>query len=608
MMLSRNFWRTLFGFFVCICLQNEIPVVWAAPIEPHSTRTPQVLIVGVTEFALAEDRAALLDALQRAASTLPADYELRYRELPVPELERSARAGEVDLVLGSAGLVQRLSDAGAKPIVSTIGPGAVNANQNEGSAFLVRKDRTDLETIEDLALTHLIANRPSGFSGYLIAMGEIASAGHDPERFFSQETFVGEQGGLTDIARTVRFGLADVGILRLCAWEELQEREPETAADLRILAPQKSTSACVHSTALYPAHTLAALPHVSPEAVTAVTLAFLQMPETPYGRRWAVATDFLSIDRLYRALKIGPYRYLREPVWKRFLTEYLPFILLFLGVAALFVWQFENTKRLLEKRTREVRTLVEKEAEQEKRLLFLERNTMVSQLSSMLAHELHQPLAAIRLYAKGVRKLLGQAEENDDVREALEGISEEALRAKEIVERVRAYARNRRSERSVVSLDAILDAAISHFQSGTHRTIVLDRRGDRGVFVSVSPLEMELVFVNLLKNAREAALHGSTPAVSISVRRTTETLGEQTDTRVEVDVSDNGPDVTDETLARLTDALSSEKPEGLGLGLGIARNILEQHGGTLRFTPNRPAAGLTATVTLAEVPHPKIDS
>lgn len=383
-----------------------------APAAPSPERPN--LIVGVTEFALSEDGRDITEALHRAAAPLADEYDLEFRSMPVPELERAAREGRVDLVLGSAGLVVRLADAGAKPLVTTLGPGAVNANQNEGSAFLVRRDREDLQTLSDLAGKHLVANRPSGFSGYMIAMGEIALAGNDPDHFFSSRTFIGAQNASHEIARRVYYGFADVGILRLCAWEEILQKDPSAADDLRILAPKESRSACVHSTDLYPAHTLAALPHVTPEAVTATTLAFLRMPPTERGRSWAVATDYLSIDKLFRALKTGPYRYLREPVWKRFLAEYFPFILMFLGAALLFLWQFENTKRLLEKRTLEVRRLAQKEAEQERRLLFLERNTMVSQLSSMLAHELHQPLAAIRLYARGLVKLLARTNPSPD--------------------------------------------------------------------------------------------------------------------------------------------------------------------------------------------------
>ena len=169
--------------------------------ERPATERPK-LIVGVTEFALSEDGRDITEALHRAAAPLADQYDLEFRSMPVPELERAARERRVDLVLGSAGLVVRLADAGAKPIVTTLGHGAINANQNEGSAFLVRRDREDLQTLGDLAGKNLVANRPSGFSGYLIAMGEIALAGNDPDHFFSSRTFIGAQNASHEIARS----------------------------------------------------------------------------------------------------------------------------------------------------------------------------------------------------------------------------------------------------------------------------------------------------------------------------------------------------------------------------------------------------------------------
>lgn len=559
--------------------------------DDTSPPAPETLLVGVTEFSLPEDQRDILQAARRAASLLGDRYRLEFRVMDVPKLEEAARQGDVDLVLGSAGLIRRLTDEGIKLIVSSVGPGAIDANQNEGSAFLVRRDRTDLQTLDDLALTHMVANRPSGFSGYLIAMGEIALAGYDPDLFFTERSFVGEQNASREIARMVCYGFADVGILRLCAWEGLLAQDPTLDETLRILSPVESRSACVHSTRLYPAHTLGALPHVSPDAVTAVTLAFLQMPATETGHRWAVATDFLSVDRLYRALRTGPYAYLREPLWKRFIAAYYPFLLLFCGFGFLFMLQYWNTKRLLAQRTIEVRELVKREAEQEKRLLFLERNTLVSQLSSMIAHELHQPLAAIRLLARGLVKLIGKSETKDtEASEVAEAIATEASRAKDIVERVRAYARNRRAETRLAPISEALEGALSHFQSGSQRPVTLTVEGDTHVAVMMSVLEMELVFVNLLKNARDAVPPDRTPEIRITVYTSERDLF--------VDVSDNGPLADDATAERLARPVSSEKPEGLGLGLGIAHNILDRHAARLTFHANRPDPGLTASVAI----------
>lgn len=562
----------------------------ASPMPPLK---PSV-VIGVTEFALSDERAEIMEALETALRPLDDAYDVQTRVYTVPQLEKAARAGEVDLVLGSAGLVRRLADVGLKTIVSSVGPGAVDANRNEGSTMLVKQSRHDLQTIRDLQGQRLIANRPTGFSGYLIALGEIAMAGHDPDTFFSQRLFVGEQSATVRIATAVAEGTADVGVLKLCAWERLIERHPEFRSSLRVLSAKDSPSACRHSTELYPAHTLAALPHVSPSIVTSVTLAFLQMPATKHARSWAVATDFLSVDTLYKSLKMGPYAYLRENVLKRFIQEYQRWIWMFLIVAFLMLLQFVHTRRLLEKRTRQVKTLMQRQAEQDKKLLFLERNTTVSQLSSMIAHELHQPLTSIRLYARGLAKLTASNDAAGEVADAVASIANEATRAKDIVERVRAYAKERRPALETVTLASLLTNAVSHFQAGL---MVADGRPMKveiapfdDAAIKVAPLEMELVFVNLLKNARDAGAE----RVRVLVDRSAGNDGHALIVRF----VDNGPEANAGTLERLSVSASSRKPEGLGLGLGIARRIVEQHAGHLRFALNAPDPGLTVTVIL----------
>ena len=241
--------RVLFLCIACVC----------GPVQALASESPR-LVIGVTEFALSDEREEIMKALNEALVPLKDKYEVKLEVYSVPVLEERARQGKIDLVLGSAGLVRRLTDVGIKTIVSSVGPGAVDANQNEGSAFIV--SRSDLHALKDLQGSVMAANRPSGFSGYLIALGEIAMAGYDPERFFANRIFFGEQSASRRIARAVLNGAADVGILKLCAWEGLVAQMPELEQSLRVLAPVQSTSACLHSTKLYPAHTLAALPHV----------------------------------------------------------------------------------------------------------------------------------------------------------------------------------------------------------------------------------------------------------------------------------------------------------------------------------------------------------
>ena len=258
-------------------------------------------------------------------------------------------------------------------------------------------------------------------------------------------------------------------------------------------------------------------------------------------------------------------------------------------------------------------SLARRVAYQERWLLFLDLNTTVSQLSSMIAHELHQPLAAIRLYAKGLERLERRAAASDDVLQVVESIASEASRAKEIVERVRLYAKHRRPPGEDVHVSDLLASACSHFAASTltngvpaMKVRIAEAPRFTDCVLHVAALEMELVFLNLMKNARDARATDLLVESEISGERE----GEEKEhaaghAEIALRFIDNGPTVTEETMKRLTTALTSTKPEGLGLGLGIARRIVEEHAGRMSFTANAPRPGLTVTVVLpvAEKTH-----
>lgn len=109
-------------------------------------------------------------------------------------------------------------------------------------------------------------------------------------------------------------------------------------------------------------------------------------------------------------------------------------------------------------------------------------------------------------------------------------------------------------------------------------------------------LELTLVFVNLLKNAREAA--SERPAIAIEVSRSADVMEQ-----VEISVYDNGNRISDERLSSLGQPLYSDKPNGLGLGLSIAKTIVEAHGGSISFRHSfrTDYQGLQVVVSLPRV-------
>lgn len=114
-----------------------------------------------------------------------------------------------------------------------------------------------------------------------------------------------------------------------------------------------------------------------------------------------------------------------------------------------------------------------------------------------------------------------------------------------------------------------------------------------GVMIMGHGLEVELLFINLLKNAHEALTNKEDKAaaqVSITLN-----LSEK---EVSVTVADNGPAISEEDFAKLKSVSESVKPEGLGLGLAIVRNIVDEHGA--RFVVNRPPERVEAEFAKGE--------
>lgn len=176
-------------------------------------------------------------------------------------------------------------------------------------------------------------------------------------------------------------------------------------------------------------------------------------------------------------------------------------------------------------------------------------------------------------------------------------ITRETARANAIVEQVRQYARSRTVRRARTDPKALFDAALrvfGHSEVAKRVSLRVEEAwavgGAEIPTVRVDPLEIELALTNLLKNAAEAAtLPRGVPEVSVRA----EARGQA----VIFTIEDNGPALSDDAFARLSVPLTSAKPEGLGLGLGIARSIAEVHGGTLVFT-RRASSGVRASLTI----------
>lgn len=208
-----------------------------------------------------------------------------------------------------------------------------------------------------------------------------------------------------------------------------------------------------------------------------------------------------------------------------------------------------------------------------------DRISMLGQLAASIAHEVNQPLAAAVSYARaGARWLEREAPDVARARENLAQVESNALRAAQIVQRIRAMTRRSETASDLVQLGEVAEETLAlarrHLEAAEMRvSLHAPRRlppvrGDR--------IQIQQVLMNLILNALEASR--GLPAE----RRRIEIALTPADDRLRLAVGDRGRGLDAQTLERAFDPFYSTRPGGMGMGLAICRNIVESHGGSIR--------------------------
>jgi two-component system sensor kinase FixL len=231
--------------------------------------------------------------------------------------------------------------------------------------------------------------------------------------------------------------------------------------------------------------------------------------------------------------------------------------------------------------------------EMQSELVHVSRLTALGEMASALAHELNQPLSAISNYVTGSRQLLArEGSDTDKVRDALDKASEQALRAGQIIRRLREFVARGETERQPEPLRQLLEEASALALVGARERGV-DVRFEIGREVGLvfaDKVQVQQVVLNLIRNAIDAMEDSPRRAIRIAARAVAEGM-------VEVSVSDTGPGLSQEVAARLFHPFVTTKATGMGIGLSISKTIVEAHGGRL-WAGNNEDGGAVFRFTL----------
>lgn len=326
----------------------------------------------------------------------------------------------------------------------------------------------------------------------------------------------------------------------------------------------------------------------------------LSMPEFS-GYRWSIDHDQFSIDQLMKDLGLGPYSYLKDNTLSGLFNRFKKELLIALTFLLFLIVNELNLRRLVKQRTKALsKALEEKERANEETALTrrhfaaLEKNGIISQLGTIIAHESKQPLGTLSNYLAILQIYLSKRGEKDAFRdEIIETMGNQLERLNGLISYVRNFAKKKQNPLVKTNLVEIAQKALRNYEScepNFRKVKFRFQSALKEAYIVSEPISLELLILNLIKNGFEEALINSKTTSIVTV-----SIFEETDNRYRLEVENSGKEMTENDIKRLVSLGESVKPDGLGLGLPIIRGIADHFGADIKFK-RRTGGGVIASI------------
>jgi two-component system sensor histidine kinase TtrS len=436
-----------------------------------------------------------------------------------------------------------------------------------GSVILVRHD-SPTTTASQLAGKKVGAVAADAFGGYLLGYKELLGTGLQPEKDL-QLHFSGYPADA--LLYQLRDRALDAVIVPVCLLEKMQAEGLLQASDYRALLAKHSGQPCLTSTELYPNWSFAALNHVPDRLADELTRQLLQM-NAPGLPVWGAPASSRQVNQLLHDLNIHPNQ---RSLWQEVFLWARQHLLLLGGIFGGLLLLGANhlwIGHLVRRRGRQLEQMHQTLRARETALAQAQRLSTLGEMASGFAHELNQPLAAIRHYAEGCRIRLERSDQQHELLPILEQIGQQAQRGAESIVNLRRWASKTPHHESARPL--LLRPLVEHLiklmqieQQYPLCRITLAIPAQSQLYSQMTVLEQ--VLTNLLSNSLQAG------AQQITLRLEVEPHQQR------LMVEDDGGGLNAEQLTLPFVPFRSSKPEGLGLGLVICQRLLKHQGGDL---------------------------
>ena len=503
--------------------------------------------------------------------------------LDLHQMQDAVNRGTVQFVVTNpAQFVQLNNRAALRWLASLRSTRGGKATSNViGSAILVRRDG-EIASAHDLIGKTVGAIDAQAFGGYLLGYKALIDAGLRPERDLRLR-FTGFPADA--LVYLLREKAVQAVIVPVCLLEKMDEEGLIHKADFKVVLNHPTSIPCLSSTPLYPDWSFAALPAVSDELADRVTRVLFNAPQdAPF--RWGAPASTREVETLLRDVRQHPQQ---RQLWLDIKSWFIQHQLV-MGAAAVvlllltlnYIWVMllvRRRGRLLERNN----VLLRK---QEQALETARQMSVLGEMTSGFAHELNQPLSAIRHYAQGCLIRLRGQDQQHPLLPALEQIDAQAQRGADTLRNLRLWASQAQGN-PVMTDDwqAInIRDAVHHVWQLLRMTqqfpdVTLQTTVSANLTLTLPSVLREQVLANLVLNAAQAGAS------------TVWFTAQHEDDGISIQVQDNAGGIDETQLYQAFQPFMTTRKEGMGLGLVICQRLVRYAGGEISINNQQAPDG-----------------
>ena len=513
--------------------------------------------------------------------------QFHIQPLDLHQMQEAVNRGTVQFVVTNpAQFVQLNSRSALRWLASLRSTRGGKATSNViGSAIIVRRD-SGITSPHDLIGKTVGAIDAQAFGGYLLGYKALSDAGLRPERDL-RLTFTGFPADA--LLYLLREKAVQAVIVPVCLLEKMDEEGLIRKTDFMTVLNHPTSIPCLTSTPLYPDWSFAALPAVSDELADRVTRVLFNAPQNATFR-WGAPASTREVEALLRDVRQHPQQ---RQLWLDVKSWFIQHRLA-MGAAAIvlllltlnYIW----VMLLVRRRGRQL---------ERNNVLLHKQEQVLGEMTSGFAHELNQPLSAIRHYAQGCLIRLRGQDEQHPLLPALEHIDAQAQRGADTLRNLRQWVSQAQGNpvlpddwQAINVHDAIHHVWQLLRLPQQFPAVTLHTQVSKALTLTLPSVLLEQVLANLVLNAAQA---GATTVWFSALHK---------DGGVSIQVQDNAGGIDETQLYQAFQPFMTTRKEGMGLGLVICQRLVRYANGDIEINNQQaPDGKVGARVTLYFKPN-----